>query len=184
MKKYLGAWINAYCAIAILIIAVLGAALGISSVSSDAAGILLAVFLFSADVILGIFMYRERYSLFAFGDFQESQVVIKVPFCKKSVIAYEEIVSCGIAMYTHAYMDRRDSILSSDVFYFFISKDVFPRRYRTEINKWRLSASQIKVAFSKELYDYLMVNLPPKMQRMLQGDYWDFKSQFDKFKRF
>ena len=68
-------------------------------------------------------------------------------------------------------MNRQDSPLGSDVYYIFLSLAPLPEHFRKQINLWQPSDKQIKVLYSKRLYEHLLAVLPTKQAGMLKNDY-------------
>lgn len=173
MKKYLGGYIGAYCAIILLILSVFSIGFGIFAVfceRSIATFFLLAMCLCCC--ICGmLYLWICRYQLLSWGTFKDTAVYVSVPFQKPFAIEYEKCKSCGIGMYRHAFMNLQNSLLGSNVYFIFMSVDYFPEKYRTQINLWKPSQKQIKVQFSKKLYSYLLTVLPRKQAMMLKSDY-------------
>ena len=122
-------------------------------------------------LLLAVCSAVSKNQLYSWGDFKENAVYVSVPFQKQFTIEYDKCKGCGIGMYRHAFMNSKNSILGSNVYFVFMSIDYFPEKYRTQINLWKPSQTQIKVQFSKRLYSYLMTVLPKKQAMMLKADY-------------
>ena len=84
------------------------------------------------------------------------------------MIEYKKCRGCGIGYYIHGVLN---SNAGTKIFYIFFSYDAFNELYRTNINLWKPSKAQVKVEFSKKLYDYLINVLPKKQSAMLSRDY-------------
>lgn len=173
MKKYLGSSITAYCAVALMILSACSIGFGIFAVSCEksiATFFLLAMCLFCC--ICGIrYLWICRFQLLSWGNFRDKAVSVHTLFQKEFLLDYKKCRSCGIGMYRHAFMNSQNTMLGSNVYFIFMSLDCFPEKYRTQINLWKPSQQQIKVQFSKKLYDYLLEVLPPKQSVMLRRDY-------------
>ena len=173
MKKYLGSGMDAYAAVVMLIFSVFPIGFGILAISSErsVATFFLLALGFSCSVSCGFYIWSCRYQLLSWGDFREKAVCVHVLFREEFALDYDKCRGCGIGMYRHAFMNSQNSMLGSNVYFIFMSLDCFPEKYRTRINLWKPSKTQIKVGFSKKLYEYLMEVLPPKQSAMLRRDY-------------
>lgn len=173
MKKYLGSAITAYSAILLPIFSFGALFFGIFSFTPNQfeASVVLLIMCVFAWLSLLFFAWTNRRQLYSWGVFKENGVYISVPFQKNSLIEYDKCMSCGIGVYRHAFMNSPHSIWGTNVSFIFLSIEPFPEKYRTQINLWMPSSTQIKVHFSNKLYEYLLTVLPQKNARMLKNDY-------------
>jgi len=58
-----------------------------------------------------------------------------------------------------------------EIYFMFLSYDLFDESFRWNMNLWKSSQTRIKVQFNKKLYDYLLTVLPKDLSQMLRRDY-------------
>lgn len=117
---------------------------------------------------MGLLIKRTSNQLYSWGYFDIEGIQVKTLFSKAQTIEYKKCRGCGIGYYIHGILN---SNAGSTIYYIFFSYDAFHESYRTNMNLWKPTQTQIKVEFSKRLYDYLIEVLPPKQSVMLQRDY-------------
>ena len=178
MKKYLGSTIDAFVAVVtILFIGVpLPFAIGSFSSGFDAARVIILVGCILCVIIWVAYLKEISVQLYGWGCFFDYGVQIKSLFKKTYLIEYAKCFSCGIGFYTHGYLNTQ---MGTRVYYIFLSYEKFDEKYRTRINLWRITKSQIKIKFSKELYDFLIAVLPKPQRQMLIEDYKKYKTEVD-----
>ena len=181
--KYLGGWVYAYLAVAVPCVLVVGplifACVILASVIDaasgiDAAWIIIIGLCIYCSTLCGWVLWKNRNLSYAWGNFQQDAVYVKVLFDKVFPIYYDKCKSCGIAYYRYAYMNNPKSIFGSDLYYIFLSVDMLSEESRDQIIKLAASKTHIKVGFNKELYEHLLIWLPKKQADMLQNDYYRF----------
>ena len=174
--KYLGGHIGVEFAIiqpCIIVGSIVFAGIFLAS-GIDVERIILIIICILCSILWGWDLWENRNLCYAWGNFQQDAVYVKVLFDKVFPIYYDKCKSCGIAYYRHAYMNNPKSIFGSDFYFIFLSVDMFDEKYRYQINKMAPSKTQIKVGFNKELYEHLLIWLPKKQADMLQNDYYRF----------
>lgn len=169
MKKYLGSKMTAYAAIVILIFVFGPVLFGVYTltVEVDGATVLLALGL-ACTVVWALYIKEVRNQLYSWGHFYDEGVQVKTLFSKVHTMEYKKCRGCGIGYYIHGVLN---SNVGSKIFYIFFSYDVFDESYRAHMNLWKPTQTQIKVEFSKKLYNYLLEVLPSKQSAMLRRDY-------------
>lgn len=171
MKKYLESTIGAFSALFAPILFICFPLLfGIFALCSEVSGATIFLMLGGiAGASVGmIFIKGAGRQLYSWGHFTEDSVQIKTLLCESTTIEYKKCRGCGIGYYIHGIMN---SNAGSTIYYIFLSYDMFDEKYRTNMNYWKPTQTQIKVAFSKKLYSYLLEVLPPKQAVMLSRDY-------------
>lgn len=170
MKKYLGSKMTAYAAIIapLFILGPLLFCVWVLCAEISEATVFLALGCVACAFVWGLYIKDKCEQLYSWGYFRDEGIRVKALFSKERTIEYNKCRSCGIGYYIHGVLNSK---IGTKVFYVFFSYDVFNESYRTNMNLWRPSQVQIKVEFSKKLYDYLMEVLPQKQSEMLHCDY-------------
>lgn len=170
MKKYLGSKMTAYAAILTPFFIIGPLLLGACALSAEISGatVFLALGCIACAVIWGLYIKGKSAQMYSWGYFSSEGIQIKVLFSKEQTIEYKKCRGCGIGYYIHGVLN---SNAGTKIFYIFFSYDAFCESYRTNMNLWKSSQTQIKVEFSKKLYDYLIEVLPPKQSAMLHRDF-------------
>jgi len=174
MKKYLGASIDAYVAIIVPFAIFFPLLFGIDMLRTgvDAARIILLTGCVLCTLIWGVYLKRMHIQLYSWGQFSDKGVQVKPLFAKQYFIEYAKCFGCGIGYYTHGFLNPQAGIR---YYYIFLAYDKFDEQYRTRINLWRPTKTQIKVKYSKELYNFLIVVLPKTQAKALEQDYKKYK---------
>lgn len=170
MKKYLGSEMTAYAAI-IAPFFIFGPLLfGIFVLTAEISGatVFLALLCASCAVIWGLYIKSKSAQLYSWGYFNHEGIQVRTLFSGKQMIEYKKCRGCGIGYYIHGVLN---SNAGTKIFYIFFSYDAFDESYRTNMNLWKPSKTQVKVEFSKELYYYLLEVLSPKQSARLSRDY-------------
>lgn len=170
MRKYLGSTITAFAAVVTPLFLCGPLLFGVYTmcVGINGASVFLALMGISCTLVWGIYMREINIQLYSWGYFREENVHVVTGLSKFSTIVYEKCKSCGIGFYTHGILNSK---VGTKIYFIYLSYDVFDERFRSNINMWKPSQTQIKVQFSKKLYDYLLVVLPKKQSQMLFRDY-------------
>ena len=173
MKKYLGTWMNFYCAFLcpVLILFSLAFAVLVLSAHISFSTIFIAACCFAFALLIAYIAYQNRYSLFAFAYFGSDGVHIKCLFSPESFIPYTNFNYIGIGMYVHGVMNTK---LGSKLFYIIFSCEGFDEKLKLNINHWKASKTRIKAGFDPKLYKHLLMVLPPKQKLKLLEDYREF----------
>lgn len=170
MKKYLGASIDAFVAIIVPFAIFIPLLFGIDMLKTgvDAARIILLTGCVLCALIWSVYLKQMRFQLYAWGRFSDKGVQVKSLFAKTNFIEYAKCLGCGIGYYTHGFLNPQVGII---YYYIFLSYDKFDEQYRRRINLWKTTKTQIRVKYSKELYDFLIKILPKNQSRALEQDY-------------
>ena len=173
MKKYLGSKIDLFSAILTPCFIVGPVLFSVAAFRSEvsSATVLLSGLCICCSITWGYLAWNKRGYLYAWGTFGKDAVHVKVLFQNSFSLKYSECARCGIAYYRHAFLNNRDSKLGSNVYYIFLSADLFDEKYRERMNLWVPTAKHVKAAFSKKLYDHLLSSLPEKQANMLKRDH-------------
>lgn len=171
MKKYLGSTITAFAAVVaplFVVFPLLFAAIILCTAENSGTTVFLACMLCFCAAVWIIYIKREILQLYAWGSFEANCVKIHYPFAKEYSLEYEKCLAVGIGSYTHSLLNSR---IGSKVFFIYFSYDYFETKYAEKMNLWKPSKKRIKVQFDKELYAYLLSNLPKKQVKMLEQSY-------------
>lgn len=170
MKRYLGSSIDAYVAILVPFFIFFPLLLGMNSlrIGVDAARIFLLAGCVLCTIIWVWYLKQIHIQLYSWGYFFDKSVQVKPLFAKSYIIEYAKCFGCGIGYYTHGFLNPQVGI---KYYYIFLSYDKFDERYRTRINMWRPTKTQIKVKYSKTLYNFLIDVLPKTQAKVLEQDY-------------
>ena len=173
MRRYLGADMNAYSAVMLLIFFLMpiffAASALYSTVSEET--IFLTILCVICSLSVGLFLFQNRKQLYCWGVFGDNSVIIYGILSKRQVLYYQHCKSVGIGWYVHGTMNSR---AGSNVWYIFLSYEPIEEQYRSNINKWKPSATGVKVGFDERLYRHLVRGLPAQQQKMLQTDFKKF----------
>ncbi len=178
MTRYLGSTITAFAAFVIPFFILCPFAFVVLALTSQ---ISLATLIFSVgciwcSVICFIYLKQVHNQIYMWGCFSSKNVKIKTIFSKGYTINYLSCASCGIALYTHGFLNS----VGTNKFFIFLSYDRFEEKYRYKMNLWKPSRTQIKVEFDTKLYNYLLTVLPGKQVKMLIHDYEKYYCQLKK----
>ena len=178
MKKYLGSSIDAFCAVIAPSILLGFLLFVISSFSTgiDIPRIILLIFCILCIIVWTVNLHRARIQLYSWGDFCAESVRVKPLFSKPFSIMYKNCSGCGIGYYKHGILNSQ---VGTRVCYIFLSYNKFDEKYRTRINLWHPTKTQIKVRFDKDLYDYLIEVLPKSSALALKNDYMKYMADRD-----
>ncbi len=170
MKKYLGSKMTAYAAIVAPFFVFGSLIFGVCALTAEISGatVFLAILCDSCAVIWGLYIKSKSAQLYSWGYFNHEGIQVRTLFSGKQMIEYKKCRGCGIGYYIHGVLN---SNAGTKIFYIFFSYDAFNELYRTNINLWKPSKAQVKVEFSKKLYDFLINVLPKKQSAMLSRDY-------------
>ena len=176
VKKYLGSPITAFAAIIMPLIVCLPLCLGIIAFSSQINSVSICLFFsgIPCTIVLALWQKEIAIQLYAWGVFLSDGVRIKTFFSKGFLLQYTRCFGCGIGYYTHGILN---SEIGTKIYFIFLSYDKFDERYRTRINLWKPTKTQIKVKFTKDLYDFLITVLPKAQLQMLIQDYKKYKTE-------
>lgn len=170
MRKYLGSKITGFAAIIAPLFLCCPLLFGFCALCTEISDA--TVFLFSGGiacaVVWGLYIKNIRNQLYSWGYFTSNGVQIITCFSQRSSMVYEKCKGCGIGFYTHGVINSK---VGTKIYFIYLSYDVFDEHFRSNINLWKPSHTQIKVQFSKKLYDYLLVVMPRKQSQMLTQDY-------------
>lgn len=172
-RRYLGSIFSAYAALILPLfsIAPLVFAIIVLKAEISVSTVFLSLMCLSCSFLWMLFAWKRRNQLYAWGVFTDSAVYVTVLLQKPFSIPYNCCQGCGIGFYRHAFLNSRNSLLGSDCYFIFLSKQPFDEQYRDKINQWLSSSARIKVSFNKQLYDFLINRLAEKQARMLERDY-------------
>lgn len=170
MRKYLGSRITAFAAIVAPLFLCCPLLLGVRALCTEINGatVFLAVGGIACAFVWGLYIKNIRNQLYSWGFFTSDGVQIMTCFSKSTTIVYEKCKGCGIGFYTHGILNSK---VGTKIYFIYLSYDMFDEYFRPNINLWKPSRTQIKVQFSKKLYDYLLVVLPKRQSQMLFRDY-------------
>ena len=170
MKKYLGSTITAFAAVVMPLFVCSPISFAVSMLCAEISGatVFLACGCAACSLICGIWLHGICDQLYSWGTFTCDGVRITNGFTRGSTIEYDKCKSCGIAFYVHSGLHTK---AGTKIWFIYLSCDYFDESYRSTMNLWKPSPTRIKVQFSKELYDYLLIVLPPKQSKMLARDY-------------
>ena len=176
MKRYLGSAITAFAAFMIPFFILFPVAFAILVLSVEISFATSLIFLgcISCSITFFIYLKQVNNQIYTWGYFSSNNVEIKTLFSKGYTINYSSCKACGIALYTHGFLNS----VGSNKFFIFLSYNRFDEKYRYKINLWKPSRTQIKVEFDTNLYNYLLTVLPDKQVRMLVNDYEKYYCQF------
>ena len=171
MKRYVGAAINAYVGIALLLFVVGSLFCAVALVtmeSADAGSVLCAFICLLAVIFWGLYARQCALQLYAWISLNQSSVRVKALLTKPFVIWYKDCKCIRIGYYTHGIAN---SSIGSKVYYIILSHSVLNERDLACINLWKPSKSGIKIGFNKKTYNYLLSVLPEKQRQLLFQDY-------------
>ncbi len=170
MTKYLGSKITAFSAVVIPFFICFPLLFGISALCTEISIGSVVVFLgcVLCTVVWGFYIKGVGIQLYSWGRFTSNGVQVITGFKQTSTILYKNCFGCGIGYYTHGILNSQ---CGTKIYFIFLSYNRFDESYRSKINLWKPSGTQIKVEFSEKLYEYLLTVLPKKQSRMLVKDY-------------
>ncbi len=170
MRKYLGSLLTAYAAVIAPLFVCGPVVFAISALCSQISveTVFLACGCIACALVWGLYIKKISNQLYSWGHFTNHDVRIITGVSRRSTIVYEKCKSCGIGFYTHGVLNSK---VGTKIYFIFLSYDRFDESYRSNINLWLPSQSQIKVQFSQKLFNYLLAVLPPKQSQMLSRDY-------------
>ena len=170
MTKYLGSKITAFSAVVVPILICFPLPFGISALCAEISIATVMLFLGSVlcAVIWGIYVKDIGIQLYSWGRFTNNSVQVITGFKKSGTIIYKKCFGCGIGYYTHGILNSQ---CGSKIYFIFLSYDKFNECFRSKINLWKPSHTQIKVEYSEELYAYLLTVLPKTQLQMLVKDH-------------
>ena len=125
-------------------------------------------------ILWGLYINSISYQLYSWGTFTNDSIQMTTGLTKKNTLLYEQCKGCGIGFYIHGILN---SSIGTKIWYIYFSYDMFDENYRSKINLWKSSPTQIKVQFNKKLYEYLLTVLPKKQSQMLFLDYKKYFGQ-------
>ena len=170
MKRYLGSKMTAYAAVIcpLLVIAPLAFAVIVLCSEISGATLFLAALCCGCSIFYGIYIWKEAFQLYAWGEFQETAVRVRCLLRKEFALQYENCVGVGIESYRHNAIHTN---IGSKVCFIYLSYDYYDTKYRGKINCWKPNERRIKVQFDQDLYEYLLAVLPKKQANLLQQDF-------------
>lgn len=170
MRKYLGSKVTAFAAIIVPLFICCPLPLGLFVLFTEMSGatVFIAIGAILCSSVWGLYIKDIWNQLYSWGIFTSNGVRIITWFHKSTTVVYEKCKGCGIGFYTHGLLN---STVGTKIYFIYLSYDVFDEHFRSNINLWKPSKTQVKVQFSKNLYDYLLINLPKKQSQMLIKDY-------------
>ena len=169
IKKYLGTWINAYCALVCIVLVFLSLTFAVLVLSAEisTSTVIIALWCLAFTCIIAYVAYKNRYGLFAVGHFQNDGLLVKCLFSKDKFIPYCQFNYISMGMYIHRVLSTS---LGSKLYYIILSCDGFDENLKLNINHWRASEKHIKVGHNKKLFNYLIAVLPKKHSLKLLED--------------
>lgn len=176
MRKYLGSKITAFAAIVAPLFLCCPLLFGICALCTEISGATVCLLCggIACAFVWGLYIKNIRNQLYSWGYFSSNSVQITTCFSQSISIEYEKCKGCGIGFYTHGVLNSK---VGTNIYFIYLSYDIFDEYFRSNINLWKPSKTQIKVQFSKKLYDYLLVVLPRKQSQMLSRDYIKYFGQ-------
>lgn len=170
MKRYLGSIITIYAAIVAPIFVICPLIfVPILLVSVDfGVAIALSLFCLACSLIWGVYIRQISRELYSWGTFKSDKVIVRTWFQPSFDFIYSKCRGCGIAYYTHGVLN---SSLGTKHYYIYLSYDSFDERFRGAINKFKITQTQLKVSFRQDLFEHLILVLPPKQANHLMQDY-------------
>ena len=176
MIKYLGSKVTMLGAIMAPVFILVPLLLGIGALCAEISVASGALFLgcLVCDVVWVLYIKNTANQLYSFGHFMSEGVQIITPFCKPQIIIYKKCFGCGIGYYTHGILNSQ---VGSKIYFIFLSYNAFDEYYRSRINLWKPTNTQIKVEFNKKVYDYLLTVLPKTQARKLVRDYQNMEME-------
>ena len=172
-RRYLGSVFSAFAALFVPGFIIIAIVFGITVLSGELSitTIFLSLICFSCSLLLGYYCWPRINQLYSWGLFTDSTVYVSVLLQEQFSIPYNCFQECGIGFYRHTLLNSKNGFFGSNKYYIFLSICPFDEKYRSQINLWMPSSACIKVHFDKQLYDYLINNLPEKQMQMLERDY-------------
>ena len=170
MKRYLGSILTTYAAI-VAPIFVLGplVLVPILLVSVDfGVAVALSLFCLGCSLIWGVYIRQISRDLYSWGLFKRDRITVHTWFQPSYDFIYSKCRNCGIAYYTHGVLN---SSLGTKHYYIYLSYNSFDEGFRCRINRFKITQTQLKVSFRQDLFEHLMLVLPPKQANHLVRDY-------------
>lgn len=170
MKKYLGSKTTAYAAVMVPIFIcfpVVFAIMALMSAINGATAVICALCTLCSTVLV-IYAKQFMQILYSWGLFDENGVSITTAFSRSYSIEYSKCKSCGIGYYVHGILN---SGVGTKQYFIYLSYDKFDESFRTKMNFWKPTSSQLKVGFDPELFSFLIEVLPYKLANCLLEDY-------------
>ena len=170
MVRYLGSKISFFAAVITPLFVCCPLIFGVASfcTSANEMTALLLAGGFLCALIWGLYIRNVSNQLYSWGLFQNEGVRVMIGLSKSSVIIYEKCKACGIGSYIHGILNSK---VGTKIYYIYLSYDAFDETFRTHINLWKPSKTQIKLEFSKKVYEHLIDVLPNKQKQMLRQDF-------------
>ena len=170
MKRYIGSKISAFSAVIAPLLALIPLIFGIASLCGkiNAANIFVGCMSFACAIIWLLYTYSIKDQLYSWGVFGGDGIQVTSAFKNRYTLIYKDCRSCGIGYYTHSFRSPKMGIR---IYFIFLSCDIFDESFRSNMNLWKPTKKQIKVAFDLNLYEYLVDVLPEKQSNMLRRDY-------------
>ena len=168
MKRYLGAYMNVFIAIActLFFLCPLGVGIYLLIADRDKAG---AILFFSAAAMFFLFIVLLSNQIFAWGHFYQDKLKVSALFRKNFTVEYSKCVDVGIAHYFHGA--HSSSIIGSRVFYIYLSYTYLEPKYKNNINMAQPTKTFVKIGYSRKTYEYLMKVLPERQAVMLSDSH-------------
>ena len=173
MKKYLGSSVDAFAAIIAPLFIFFPLVFGVNllSASVDIARVILIIGCVLCIIVWSLYLKQISIQLYSWGHFLEKGILVKTLGAKSCFIVYTKCLGCGIGYYTHGILN---SHVGTKIYYIFLSYDKFDEHYRTKINMWKPTKTQIKIRFNKKVYDFLVAVLPRSQAKALEQDYRNY----------
>lgn len=170
MRKYLGSITTAFAAIVAPLFLCCPLIFGIFALHDEisVATVFLMAGCIACSFVWGLYINNIRNQLYSWAFFTGDSVQIATCLSRGLIMDYDKCKGCGIAFYIHG---NPNSKIGIKIYYIYLSYNRFDEYYRSKINLWLPSPTQIKVQFSKKLYNYLLVVLPRRQSQMLYEDY-------------
>ena len=170
MLKYLGSKITAFSAVIAPIFICFPLLFGINALCIEISIATVVLFLgcVLCTIVWGMLIKSTAIQLYSWGRFTSDSVQVVTGFKQSGTIMYNRCCGCGIGYYTHGILNSQ---CGTKIYFIFLSYDKFDECFRSKINLWKPSSTQIKVEFSEKLYAYLLTVLPKAQSQMLIKDY-------------
>lgn len=176
MKKYLGAFMNAYAGICMIFLCMLPVALiaFILCIEVSALAIMIAFLLVIVLLLMVVYMLKYSDRLYSWGTFYKDKVIVKNPFRKKFTVEYNKLVDVGVGYYFHGV--THSQIIGSKIKYIYLSCTYLTKKDKVNLNMLPINESFIKVGYSDKLYNYLLSVLSRKQSVSLRQS----KEEYDR----
>jgi hypothetical protein len=113
----------------------------------------------------------------SWGVFEKDKLTIKCLFRKDIVIEYEKMKDAGVGYYFHSGMGTP---IGSRVNYLYLSGKKLTDFQKEHMNMIPLSKSFLRCGIKKDLYEYLLVVLPPELSATLKKNYEEYFADYYK----